>query len=410
MPPEIGKWMKFSKFNLLIVAILGTLMRYKIGFEFKYLDQKFTQHAHSHFAFAAWITQTLMVFMIGFLEKEHLLFNQRRYKFIIWMNAITGYGMLISFILGGYNAISIVFSQLSIFTFYLFAYQFYRDMRHTSKKHPSFRWFRAALIFGVISSLGTYCLAYMMASKHVIQNLYLASVYFYLHFQYNGWFLFACIGLLIAAIKNLNPDFKVSDKSFYLLAGACIPAYLLSVLWLNFPTYLLIFIFLAAGAQILGWTDLLKKFIKAISPEKQNVHPFGKWLLSFIAIAFSIKLGLQLGSTIPAVSKLAFGFRPIVIAYLHLILLAVISMFLLVYYKSFLVPSPSKRSWFALILFAAGVYLNEIGLTVQGIASFSYTVVPYMNEMLFGFTLIILAGAVWIFLESKTSAYNRQQP
>ncbi|MBL7837793.1 MAG: hypothetical protein JNM67_09765, partial [Bacteroidetes bacterium] len=103
---------------------------------------------------------------------------------------------------------------------------------------------------------------------------------------------------------------------------------------------------------------------------------------------------------------LAFGFRPIVIAYLHLILLAIISMFLLVYYKSFLVPSPSKRSWLALMLFALGVYLNEIGLTVQGIASFSYTVVPFMNEMLFGFTLIILSGASWIFLETQSKEKN----
>jgi hypothetical protein len=401
MPTEIGKWMKLSKLNLLIVAILGTLMRYKIGFEFKYLDQKFTQHAHSHFAFAAWITQTIMLFMIGFLEQQQLLFNQKRYKFILWANTITGYGMLFSFIQGGYSPLAIVFSQLSIFTFYIFAYQFYTDIKHTSKKHPSFIWFKAALFFGMFSSLGTYCLAYMMATHHVIQNLYLGSVYFYLHFQYNGWFLFACIGLLISAIRKFVPDFQLSQRSFYLLAGACIPAYLLSVLWLNFPVYLLIFIFIAAAAQMTAWIEILRSVIAAFKLFKEKIHRFGQLLLLFIAMAYTVKLSLQLGSTIPAVSKLAFGFRPIVIAYLHLILLAIISMFLLVYYKSFLVPSPTKRSWLALMVFALGVYLNEIGLTIQGIASFSYTVVPLMNEMLFGFTLIILIGSVWIFLETQ---------
>lgn len=406
MPNLIGQWMKLSKFNLLIVAILGTLMRYKIGFEFKYLDQKFTQHAHSHFAFAAWITQTLMLFMIGFLEQQQLLFNQRRYKFILWANTISGYGILFSFIQGGYTPVAIVFSQLSIFTFYIFAYQFYTDIKNTSKQHPSFIWFKAALFFGVFSSLGTYCLAYMMATHHVIQNLYLASVYFYLHFQYNGWFLFACIGLLLAAIRNLNPLFELSKRSFYMMAIACVPAYLLSVLWLNFSVSLLIFIFIAASTQILAWIDILKTLKPAIQKLKDKIHLYGRLLMLAIAMAFTIKLILQLGSTIPAVSKLAFGFRPIVIAYLHLILLAIISMFLLVYYKSFLVPSPSKRSWLALMLFALGVYLNEIGLTVQGIASFSYTVVPFMNEMLFGFTLIILSGASWIFLETQSKEKN----
>lgn len=406
MPNLIGQWMKLSKFNLLIVAILGTLMRYKIGFEFKYLDQKFTQHAHSHFAFAAWITQTLMLFMIGFLEQQQLLFNQRRYKFILWANTISGYGILFSFIQGGYTPVAIVFSQLSIFTFYIFAYQFYTDIKNTSKQHPSFIWFKAALFFGVFSSLGTYCLAYMMATHHVIQNLYLASVYFYLHFQYNGWFLFACIGLLLAAIRNLNPLFELSKRSFYMMAIACVPAYLLSVLWLNFSVPLLIFIFIAASTQILAWIDILKALKPAIQKLKDKIHLYGRLLMLAIAMAFTIKLILQLGSTIPAVSKLAFGFRPIVIAYLHLILLAIISMFLLVYYKSFLVPSPSKRSWLALMLFALGVYLNEIGLTVQGIASFSYTVVPFMNEMLFGFTLIILSGASWIFLETQSKEKN----
>ena len=33
-------WLKFSLINLLIVALLGLLMRYKIGFEFPYFNQK----------------------------------------------------------------------------------------------------------------------------------------------------------------------------------------------------------------------------------------------------------------------------------------------------------------------------------------------------------------------------------
>ena len=63
-------WLKFSLFNLLLVAILGLLMRYKIGFEFPFLDQKNLQHSHSHFAFAGWISHTLMVLMLVFLTQK----------------------------------------------------------------------------------------------------------------------------------------------------------------------------------------------------------------------------------------------------------------------------------------------------------------------------------------------------
>lgn len=398
--------MRLSKFNLLLVALLGMLMRYKIGFEFKFIDQKFTQHAHSHFAFAAWITQTIMLFMIGFLEKQQLLYNHRRYKWILIGNNISAYGMLISFILGGYNTVSIVFSELSIIVFYVFAYQFYTDIRHTSKYHPSYRWFKAALFFGVLSSLGTYCLAYMMATRHVIQNLYLASVYFYLHFQYNGWFLFACYGLLIAALREYQPDFEPTKKYFYLLAVSCVPAYLLSVLWLNFPTWFLIFIFLAALSQLIAWSQLFIQFKGIIKSYADKIHPYGRFLLLVVALSYSIKLFLQLGSTIPSVSKLAFGFRPIVIAYLHLVLLGVISMFLLTYFKTFLKPYSSKWNWAALLLFAGGVYFNEIALTVQGVASFSYTVVPYMNEILFGLAVAMFAGTVLMNMEGGGRGYR----
>ena len=66
-------WLKFSLINLLIVALLGLLMRYKIGFEFPFLDQKHLQHSHSHFAFSGWISHTLLVLMILYLEKKIVL-------------------------------------------------------------------------------------------------------------------------------------------------------------------------------------------------------------------------------------------------------------------------------------------------------------------------------------------------
>jgi hypothetical protein len=105
---------------------------------------------------------------------------------------------------------------------------------------------------------------------------------------------------------------------------------------------------------------------------------------------------------IPSVSKLAFGFRPIVIAYLHLVLLAIISLFLLTFMMANrLIPS-SGHSKRGLVLLAVGIYCTEIMLAVQGIASLSYTSVPYTNEVLFGLALIMFSGISMLLLGEMT--------
>ena len=53
---------------------------------------------------------------------------------------------------------------------YLFAYYFVRDLKLLPNQDLSKNWFKAAIFFNVISSLGTLALAYMMASKNIYQE------------------------------------------------------------------------------------------------------------------------------------------------------------------------------------------------------------------------------------------------
>ena len=109
MPFNSKFWLRFSVINLLIVALLGLLMRYKIGFEFPYFDQKNIQHSHSHFAFSGWVTQTLFVLMVHFLSKISVDFDSNKYNKVLIANLVCSYIMLFSFIFNGYNFISIAF-------------------------------------------------------------------------------------------------------------------------------------------------------------------------------------------------------------------------------------------------------------------------------------------------------------
>ena len=399
-------WLKFSLLNLLIVALIGLLMRYKIGFEFPFFDQKHLQHSHSHFAFSGWISHTLMVLMIVFLEKKKVLLQAQddnreknienrffiKYSSILSANLICAYGMLVFFIIQGYGLFSIIFSTSSIIVSCVFAYYFVKDLKLISDDDLSKNWFKTALFFNVISSFGTFALAYMMISKNIHQNEYLASIYYYLHFQYNGWFFFACMGLLFSFLQLKSSENSFFKRTFWLFFLSCIPAYFLSTLWWDLPIWIYLITVVAAFIQVYAWFRFLIIIIKSKREFLYNFPFFLRYILLFVAFALSIKFLLQLGSTIPVLSTLAFGFRPIVIAYLHLVLLAIISLFLLFYvYANHLIHF-NRQIKIGVIIFSIGVLLNEIILAIQGVASFSYTPIPYVNEMLFGAAIVLVIG------------------
>ncbi|MEZ4878342.1 MAG: hypothetical protein R2805_12435 [Flavobacterium sp.] len=393
MPFDTKFWIKFSLINLSIVALLGLVMRYKIGFEFSLFNQKNIQHSHSHFAFSGWITHTLMVVMISYLTTK-VLINSKKYILLLILNLVCSYGMLFSFFISGYTAISIIFSTASIFVSYVFAVYFYNDLKRIDSDDLSKNWFKAAVFFSVISSFGTFFLAYMMMTKNIHQEEYLASIYYYLHFQYNGWFFFACMGLLFSFLNltsALNPFLKQASKLFFV---SCIPAYFLSTLWLNLPNWIYFLTIIAAFIQVYAWFRVLVIILKTKLEFIKNQAIFLRYILGFIGLAASIKFLLQLGSTIPALSQLAFGFRPIVIAYLHLVLLAIISLFLLFYIYAKHTFYMHKKLKFGIILFTIGIFLNELALAIQGIASFSYTLIPFINEILFGIAILLFLGII----------------
>ena len=396
MKLNIQFWLKFSLLNLCLVAALGVLMRYKIGFEFPFFNQKNILHSHSHFAFSGWITHTLMALMVYYIQTKTTDFQVNKYRKIIVTNLICSYGMLIFFIIQGYGMISIIFSTASIFVSYVFGYYYIKDLRKLDTDFAAINWFKGAVIFNIISSLGTFYLAYMMASKNVVQDLYLSSIYYFLHFQYNGWFFFACIGLLFGFLNLKKSEHSFYETSFKLFAISCVPAYFLSTLWLELPIWLYAISVFAAIIQVFAWFKLLLVLIQTKKEYLKNFSVLLRYVLLFSCLALSIKFILQLGATIPSLSPLPFGFRPIVIAYLHLVLLAVISLFLLFYIYANHLIFINKQIKIGLLVFTFGVLLNELVLAIQGITSFTYTIIPYVNELLFIVALILLLGIGYV--------------
>lgn len=395
---SLHRYLKISLFNLLLVASVGVVLRYKILYSLPFVNQKYLLHGHSHFAFAGWITQTLMVLLVAYLSKETQKDEFIKYKKLLVANLFTAYGMLIAFPIEGYGLVSIVFSTLSVFISYVFAFQFWKDLNKLPTQTVVHYWFKLGLLLSVLSSIGTFGLAFMMANKIIHQNWYLAAVYFYLHFQYNGWFFFTCIGLLHAILPSqiiARKEFKIV---FWLFAFASLPAYFLSTLWMPLPLWVYILVVLAGFSQLIGWGIFVRKIFTERQIIFKKLSRESKWLLGLSAAALTIKLSLQLGSTIPSLSQLAFGFRSIVIAYLHLVLLGVMTMFLLGYIFSLNAFCVKKTAVYGVAIFAAGIFLNELVLMLQGVASFSYNIIPYANELLLCMALVMFTGILLLLL------------
>lgn len=400
---SLHKWFRIAIFNLLLVALLGVIMRYKIAFSLPFINQKNFLSAHSHFAFAGWITQAIMSFIALYISERKPGFSLKKYNYLLLANLLTAYGMLFSFPFGGYGAISVIFSTLSIFTSYAFAIVVWKDLNRIPAKTIIHYWIKAAVIFNALSSIGPYTLAYMITTKNLHQNAYLASVYYFLHFQYNGWFFFSCMGLFVEKLMTQVVPLRTQKTIFYLFAFACIPAYFLSALWLPMPFWLYLLVIIAAFAQVIGWCLFLKNVFAdrevIFSPLLQTI----KYLFCLSAIAASIKLLLQLGSTIPALSTWAFGFRPIIIGYLHLVFLGIFSIFILAFALRNQYLVFSKKNLIGIWIFVCGIFFNEIFLMLQGLGAIKYKAVPYANDLLFVSACIMFTGIFVLILKSSNS-------
>jgi hypothetical protein len=397
-------WLKIALLNFSVVALAGVILRYKINFSLPVINQKNLLHAHSHFAFTGWVSIVLMALMVNYLVNRKVQTNYKKYHLILSTTCIIAYGMLFSFIAQGYALYSIIFSTLSIFASYFFIFFFWRDLKKVKDEPYITTWFKAALILWAISSVGAFTLAFLMANHINIQKYYFGAIYFFLHFQYNGWFLFVCFGLLFSClpIKDNKPLKALCKKIFFTMAITVAPAYFLSIIWLELPQILY---YLADAAGILQLLVLFYVVKLLVLIKKSGLNTFNrttKYLWTMVSIAFLLKIILQLLSINPYLNHFAFSFRPIVIGYLHLSFLGIISFFILGFMNQTLIKSQSKISHTGVLIFTIGVLAQEFILLWQGLEVFAFKSLPFADIILFFLAIIIASGLIWITVKMNS--------
>src|SRR5690606_17820899 len=108
------------------------------------------------------------------------------------------------------------------------------------------------------------------------------------------------------------------------------------------------------------------------------------------------KMVLQIFTIIPALGDLVFANRPIIIGFLHLVLLGFVTLYLLAQMVESRFLPGGKWAKVAVWVFVAGIAFNELVLMAQGLGVIFMVRVPHVNWLLLGAALCLFTGAAWM--------------
>lgn len=393
-----NKWIKIALTYLIIIAVIGTYMRLNFIVPLNAFNYEFILHSHSHVAILGWVYSALYVALIhSFIGSS--AFSEKKYIYLFWLTQITIVGMLVSFAVQGYAAFSIAFSSLHIILSYIFIIFFIRDSRLNLKNRfihsSSLPYIYASLIFLFISSFGPWSLGILAGKKMIGTVLYKDAIYFYLHFQYNGWFTFAVLGLTLwlLEIKHVEINKRLLRIAFWLMFVPGFSSYLLSVSYDTIPEYLTYTAFFSGVVQLIGCAIYFIEILSNVNAITIENNKIVKILFYMFLASLTAKFILQAASGLNKSNHIIFINRDIVIGYIHLVMLGLITcgLFYLFITQGFLkINQLINKS--GVVLFMVGFVVTEIFLFSQfliGIIDFS--MIPY-RLILFIFSLLILIG------------------
>lgn len=386
-----SNWYKAPVFFLVCIASIGTLLR-ALPFTDLSLNYSNLVHAHSHVAFQGWVYGILLL-LVPYLFLTEKAIRKGRYQLQFFITLPLIVCILVSFWIQGYALYSILFSTLFQLMNYWFIFQFFKDTKGDTKGNWPLKFVRIGFWLGFLSTFAPLMVGILSAKDMADTELYESAIYFFLHFQYNGWFLLSLIGLgLRFLIKNgLKIETNTLRRSFYGLVFASVLGYFHSLLGMSFANYLRIPSLLALIAQAIGVYYLFKSFSYSQVKSLLQSNKLALTLLYVSCWALILKVLLQLISMFPGLEQWAFSNRQLIMAYMHLVLIGLISMGLLGLLKSLSWISDHVVVRWGLMLFILGFIISELFLVSSGFGlQLPYSIlVTASGTMAFGALLLL---------------------
>ena len=372
---------------LLIAALFGLTLRLMHANTMFY-NYKYLLHTHSHIALLGWVYNAALIVLQYFIFKE----NDRAFNRIFWISQITFIGMLFSFPFEGYGLFSITFSTLYLFSSYYLVYELFKQSKFLQSRY-AMRFIQWGGVYLVLSSIGPFALGAIMANDMKETIWYKLSIYWFIHFLYNGFFVFIVFAYLLHRFENL----KNQKRIFQLMNFSVIPLFGLSILWTKpaFPFYLLAFLgailqFVAFSFPIGNW-KLFELKNKGLSFK----------LFGIALFAYGLKMIFQIGASFDSVQTfLNNTVSTSIIGYLHLVMLGFFTLFFLavfIQHRFLKINGLLKTGIWLLII---GILLSESLLFGQSIGNyFLKTTIYNYNDWLFLASAIMPVGILLIVVQ-----------
>lgn len=379
-------------FYLSLVGILGLLMR---SSEWIILPLPFKNilHAHSHTALLGW---AFVMSITGILYYFPLKWKTLKAVKIAFSVSIIG--MFISFLYQSYGAISITFSTI----FVLLAYVLLKKLLNEIPKEGFDNTIlRRGIIYFYFSTLGIWFLGPTSAMLGKSHWLYDAGIQFFLHFQINGFLLYTVLGLIL---KQIPKAYHPKNGLIYFLDTGLLLGTALIAFWVSNNLFFYIFNLISIICLFIGFIPVIQTIIRFM----KNTKPKNAWILSLIILGLIGKLtGHLTNINYDFMEALRFN-RELIIAYMHLILIGVVSL-------GFIWNVLSLFNWklvrifkAGLVVFVSGFYVTEIilvlqGFRIEGINAASYILWLFSAIMLLGILVMMFS---YILVSRKNLGYK----
>ena len=407
MKINITKDIRWALTWLFIAVCLGIVLRAlpisTLPFDIPYRN---IMHTHSHLALLGWVYVSLSAILVRefvrlpqqvpttLLEADGVevrLFNRSalNYRILFYITQLSVIGMLFSFPFQGYGAVSITFSSIFIICTYFYASFFYKNRKE--KGEVSYKFARMGVFYLLLSSIGIWMMPVSIVNFGKYSDVYMCSIAFFLHFQYNGWMLSSLMGLFIRKYGWDRQYPELLQRVFVLFQiGVCGTLF---ISWLGYFDYTIYYIVGAISALI--WIMAVGLILLLY------VRTQGKTLLSSIFIGFfSLKVVMMLIGCIPQVSVLVFHNMDLVISYLHFNFLGIVSLGILLFLEE---QGVYKANRWLVYLFLFAFVCTEFLVAYKGFSgALGLPMIPHLQDWLLGFTALFYFPALgWKLGSSK---------
>lgn len=348
---------------LLVAACLGVVLRLQILDPIAQIDYRHFLHAHSHTAFLAWVFNALLAVTIRHFATDRQIPS---FRVLFYLLQVANLGMLCSFPFQGYALWSITFSTLHMAGSFVFAWKIFHD----NKLPPLGKKFlRTALVFMALSSVGPLSLGPLGALELRDSPWYTLSIYFYMHFQYNGWFVFFLLASVVSLLRSRKVESAFATAYPYLTAG-CLLSLAQAAIWTEFSYLVNLASLTGAILQLVGCAIILSRIHKSDSSFIARFPRQERALLRIALACLILKFGFQFAGSLPGLDSLA-SHRHAAIGFLHLVFLGVVTPALFAWGVSNKWIRRSALTTVALVLYLVSIAIGELSLFYVPLAALS---------------------------------------